>query len=232
MPSNWLEWLGVIASITTILGFGWALRESVERRRQEKAAELDKRKMQGKMEEMMADLCKMREAMPNLEETGEAMKRLVELIKRLSKPDKTTGDASPPAPKQPNDSPDGKPSDKVWLEKQKKRTQEICESHTKTCRIIYRKGVAVQSAFGQIGPVNLIPKNPNEEDLTVWLMTEGCEIYRVIAFYHSDISKLPLRWCKLGDREPFQTMTLDEFEKFRGKYCFVSFEDFENGFAW
>jgi hypothetical protein len=118
-----------------------------------------------------------------------------------------------------------------WMGDQKKRIQEICKRHGRTCRIIYRDGVEKQRRWGQGGPFNLIANDLTKEELTVWLMTEDCNIYRIIAFCHSDINKLPLRWYTFGNRPRFQTMTLEEFEKFRGKYCFTSFEDFENGFA-
>jgi hypothetical protein len=90
--------------------------------------------------------------------------------------------------------------------------------------------VETQKAFGKWGPNSLIATNLKKEDATVCLWTEGCSLHRIIAFRHSDIEKLPLYWHKAPNKKPIQTMRLEEFKKFLGKYCFDSLDDFEYKF--
>lgn len=123
-----------------------------------------------------------------------------------------------------------RPESGNWLKQQKQIIREICESHHLQVRIMHRNGVEVQKRFGKWGPNSLIPTDPNKEDLTVFLWTEGESIYRVIAFLHSDIKNLPLHWYTPPNKAPLQTMNLMDFEQFRGKWCFISFEDFKKNF--
>jgi hypothetical protein len=117
-----------------------------------------------------------------------------------------------------------------WLEQQKQFVRDVCESRKLRARVMHRNGVATQMKFGKWGPNSLIPTNPNKEDLTVFLWTESETIHRVIAFLHPDIKKLPLHEYIPPNKAPIQTMNLEDFEQFRGKWCFISLEDFKKNF--
>ena len=117
-----------------------------------------------------------------------------------------------------------------WLEQQKQFVRDVCESRKLRSRVMHRNGVATQIKFGKWGPNSLIPTNSNKEDLTVFLWTEGESIHRVIAFLHPDIKKLPLHEYIPPNKAPIQTMNLVDFEQFRGKWCFISLEDFKKNF--
>jgi hypothetical protein len=117
-----------------------------------------------------------------------------------------------------------------WLAQQKQLVREICEFHKLHVRVMYRNGVTVQTKFGKWGPNSLIPTDPNKEDLTVFLWTEGDSIHRVIAFLHSEINKMPLYKHIPPNKAPVQTMPLMDFEQFHGKWCFISLDDFKNNF--
>lgn len=117
-----------------------------------------------------------------------------------------------------------------WLEQQKQFVREVCESHKLHVRVMYRNGVVTQTKFGKWGPNSLIPTNPNKEDLTIFLWTEGESIHRVIAFLHQNIKMLPLHEYIPPNKAPIKTMNLVDFEQFRGKWCFISLEDFKKNF--
>lgn len=118
------------------------------------------------------------------------------------------------------------------FEHEKRQITEACAAHGLRVRICYRIGIEIQNKFG-FPPRSLVPTDPEAEDMTVFLWGEDTNrIYRVIAFFHSELSRLPLQRFEFPNREPFHSMPLRDFEQFRGVYCFESVEDFLTRFHW
>jgi hypothetical protein len=114
------------------------------------------------------------------------------------------------------------------IAKFKGQIKQVFSARGLKVRILFRSGVETQIAFGKYGPKNLLPKPSAKANATVILWLDGSKIYRIIAFSHSDISRLPLYAHKIGGNE-FMTLALSEFPP---EFVFQSIEGLKKRFPW